>query len=202
MNETRQRKCPNVKEFGPGNKESWDFINKLNMKCYEVVRGTKDENNLNRIIFFNTYSGNSSFEAMKNVTIPDDKYVALSVNNYDPYFFTMDNDEKSNHKFPGKSGYGKDYEESILESFKNLTAAMRMNNIEVVITEFGSRNFNNLEDRMRWCEFYLGCARDFNIKCFWWDDVVITSYAVFDRANNKFFEETEPLVNKIIEMTK
>lgn len=115
MNEPRQTANPSVKPFGPGNEESWKFINGLNATFYDAVR----EISKTRILLFSTYSGSAEFDAMKNVNFPKgDEFLALSVHSYAPYFFTSDNGERSNHSFPGKSGWGKDYCQEINNVFE------------------------------------------------------------------------------------
>lgn len=42
--------------------------------------------------------------------------------------------------------------------------------IPVVITEFGSEDKENGEERLEWLQYYLERANGIGVPCFWWDE--------------------------------
>lgn len=67
------------------------------------------------------YCASSDPVAINQITVPENAgNVALSVHAYAPYFFTMDTSNYANHSFPGKSGWGEDYETNLTNLFQSL----------------------------------------------------------------------------------
>ena len=40
----------------------------------------------------------------------------------------------------------------------------------MIITEFGSEDKGNREERLEWLQYYLARAKESGVTCFWWDE--------------------------------
>jgi aryl-phospho-beta-D-glucosidase BglC (GH1 family) len=176
MNEPRQTNNENVSEWGNGSGDdgySWAYINTLNRQFISTVRSSSSEYNQQRLLMVPAYVATTDVQALNSLSISSsDGNVAISVHAYSPYFFTMDTGEYSNHSFPGKSGYGEDYEASLSKLFSNLQSVSESKGVPIIIGEFSASDFNNTEDRVEWAKCYLSYAKSAGIPCVLWDNNV------------------------------
>lgn len=124
MNEPRQKANSAVGEWGNGsgdNGYTWSYINTLNAVFVQTVRSQGSSANQERLLMLPGYCASSDPVAINQITVPENAgNVALSVHAYAPYFFTMDTSTYANHSFPGKSGWGEDYETNLTNLFQSL----------------------------------------------------------------------------------
>ena len=117
MNEPRQTGNSSVSEWGNGGEDggySWKYINTLNQTFIDAIRSEGSAANSERLLMIPAYVATTDTQALNAVEIPEGSgNIALSTHAYSPYFFTMATDKYANHEFPGKSGYGEDYEKSL-----------------------------------------------------------------------------------------
>lgn len=177
MNEPRQQDNDNVSEWGNGSGDggySWAYINTLNHQFITTVRNsTNSDNNQERLLMIPAYVATTDSTALENLDVPtNDGPIAISVHAYSPYFFTMDTSEYANHTFPGKSGYGEDYETSLKSLFSGLKSVSESKDAPIVIGEFSASDFENTEDRVEWAKCYLSLAKENGIPCVLWDNNV------------------------------
>lgn len=174
MNEPRQTGNSNVSEWGNGsgdNGYSWNYINTLNQTFVETVRSQGSSANNERLLMIPGYVASSDATALNNVTIPENSgNVALSVHAYAPYFFTMATDEYANHEFPGKSGWGEDYEYNLKSLFSSLKSISDSKGVPIIIGEFSASDFDNTSSRETWAKCYLSNAKSVGIPCVLWDN--------------------------------
>jgi len=174
MNEPRQTGNPDVSEWGNGsgdNGYTWNYVNTLNEIFINTVRSNGSTYNNERLLMIPGYVASSDTTALNAVTIPEGSgNVALSVHAYAPYFFTMDTSEYSNHTFPGKSGWGEDYETSLKTLFTKLKSVSDNKGVPVIIGEFSASDFENTADRVEWAKCYLSNAKEVGIPCVLWDN--------------------------------
>ncbi len=176
MNEPRQTGNSNVSEWGNGsgdNGYSWSYINTLNQTFIETIRSQGSSANNERLLMIPGYVATSDTTALENVTIPAGSgNVALSVHAYSPYFFTMDTSDYANHEYPGKSGWGEDYDYSLTNLFTSLQSISDKKGVPVIIGEFSASDFNNTSSREAWAKSYLTKAKNAGIPCVLWDNNV------------------------------
>ena len=207
MNEPRQTGNPSVSQWGNGSEDggyTWNYINKLNAKFVETVRGQGSSANKERLLMLPGYCASSDMNAIKAVTFPSGcGNVAYSVHAYLPYYFTMAEDDKANHNYPGQSGWGEDYTGAITSFFNNLKQLEDQKNIPVVIGEFSASNFNNLSARQAWAKDYITSAKKAGIPCILWDNNVEggnggESHGYLNRSANSWYSASEPVLNTMM----
>lgn len=176
MNEPRQKNNSAVSEWGNGsgdNGYSWAYVNTLNRQFITTVRGSNSENNQQRLLMIPAYVATTDTAALNSLSISSaDGNIAISVHAYSPYFFTMDTSNYANHQFPGKSGYGEDYESSLKSLFNSLKSVSDTKGVPIIIGEFSASDFENTADRVEWAKCYLSNAKEAGIPCVLWDNNV------------------------------
>lgn len=207
MNEPRQTGNPSVSQWGNGSEDggyTWNYINKLNAKFVSTVRGQGSSANKERLLMLPGYCASSDMKAIRAVSFPSNcGNVAYSVHAYLPYYFTMAEDDKANHNYPGKSGWGEDYTGAINSFFSGLKQLEDEKNIPVVIGEFSASNFNNLSARQAWAKDYITQAKKAGIPCILWDNNVEggnggESHGYLNRSANSWYSASEPVLNTMM----
>lgn len=211
MNEPRQTGNPSVSEWGNGGDDggyTWNYINNLNSVFVDTVRSQGSAENKERLLMLPGYCASSDFDAIRAIKIPDNAgNVALSVHGYLPYFFTMATDEYANHEFPGKSGWGEDYETSLSNFFTGLKQISDEKNAPVIIGEFSASNFNNTESRCNWATSYLTKAKTAGFPCVLWDNNAITNpnapgeaHGYLYRLTNTWYDDSIPVIKAMMDV--
>ena len=206
MNEPRQTGLGGSVEWGGGDAKSWKYINELNQVFVDTIRNQGSAANAERLLMLPGYAASSNIATVKAIEVPEQSgNVALSVHAYFPYFFAMATDSYANHSFPGKSGYGEDYEKSITDLFKQLAEISRDKNVPVIIGEFGASDFNNDGDRARWASHFLSCAKDAGIPCVFWDNGATyngtgEAYGLIYRKTCTWFDSAVPMLNAVMDV--
>ncbi len=206
MNEPRQTGLGGSIEWGGGDKETWQYINNLNRIFVAAVRGQGSAENRERLLMLPGYGASSNIATVKSIEVPENSgNVALSVHAYYPYFFAMATDSYANHSFPGKSGYGEDYEKSIADLFKQLKNISKEKNVPIIIGECGASDFNNPEDRARWAKHFFGKAKEAEIPCVLWDNQAPyngsgEAHGYIYRKTYTWFENSVPMLNAMMEV--
>ena len=91
MNEPRETNNPSNSEWGDGDANSWNYINRLNKVFVDAVRGQGSSYNKERLLMLPGYHAGNSVSTVRAIEIPENSgNVALSVHAYNPYFFCMD----------------------------------------------------------------------------------------------------------------
>ena len=207
MNEPRQTGNPSVNEWGNGiedNGYTTQYINNLNSVFVNTVRNQGSAENQERVLMLPGYCASSDATAIRNIAIPDNAgNVALSVHAYLPYYFTMATDNKAVHEFPGKSGWGEDYEYSLTTFFNNLKQISAEKNTPVIIGEFSASDFDNTESRCNWAKSYLSKAKDAGIPCVLWDNNVVSisngeAHGYVYRLTNTWYPQSAPVIEAMM----
>ncbi len=177
LNEPRQTGNPDVNQWGDGTDDggyTTKYINDLNATFVKTVRANKSAANQERLLMLPGYCASNQKKAVSNIEIPDGAgNVALSVHAYTPYYFTMATDEYANHEFPGKSGWGADYESELTNMFDYLGQISEEKGVPIIIGEFSASDFSNTEARCAWATDYLTKAKAKGIPCVLWDNNVV-----------------------------
>ena len=206
MNEPRQTGLGSSVEWGNGDANSRNYVNRLNAVFVDTVRSQGSSANKERLLMLPGYVASSDPEAIRAIEIPANAgNVALSVHAYSPYFFTMATDSYANHTFPGASGYGEDYESSLTNMFNTFNQIQNEKGAPIIIGEFGASDFGNTEDRVRWATSYLTKAKAAGIPCVLWDNNVVgvdngESHGYLYRATNTWYNESAPVVKAMMDV--
>lgn len=183
MNEPRETGNSSNSEWGDGDQNSWNYINKLNKDFVDTIRGQGSAENKERLLMLPGYHAGASEKTVSAIEIPENSgNVAISTHAYTPYFFAMATDQYANHSFPGKSGYGGDYETELETQFNTLKSISDKKGVPIIMGEFSASDFNNTADRARWAQSYLSKAKAAGIPCVLWDNNVPYNSGVGDNG--------------------
>lgn len=212
MNEPRQTGNSSVSEWGNGSEDggyTWKYINTLNKTFIDIIRSEGSAENSERLLMIPAYVATTDAQALNAVEIPENAgNIAISTHAYSPYFFTMATDDYANHEFPGKSGYGEDYEQSLENLFSSLKQFSQSKNVPIIMGEFSASDFNNTESRINWAKKYISCANDAGIPCVLWDNGVIyeegakpsgENHGYIYRATNTIFPNSAPVLSAMMD---
>ncbi|MBQ7002654.1 MAG: cellulase family glycosylhydrolase [Oscillospiraceae bacterium] len=204
MNEPRQKGLGSSVEWGTGDSYSRQYINNLNAVFVNTVRSQGSSQNKERLLMLPGYCASSGADAVRNIAIPEGSgNVALSVHAYAPYFFTMATDSYANHEFPGKSGYGEDYEGHLTNLFNSLKSISDEKGAPIIIGEFGASDFNNTESRVNWAKSYLSKAKAAGIPCVLWDNNAPNNgsgeaHGYLYRLTNTWYPNSAPVIEAMM----
>lgn len=182
-------------EWNGGTEEGRDCLNQLNDVFVETVRKTGG-NNEKRTLLITTFAAQPAASAVNALTVPDDKYVGVSIHAYTPYRFTYDS--------VGESWNTAVFDEScaaeINSLFESLNEVFVSKGIPVIITEYGSVskmidkdwNISNNDEVAKWAAHYIGTAENYGIPCVWWDNGYHKSgnelFGIFNRRELTWYE--------------
>lgn len=179
-------------EWGGGTADNRQALNILNKAFVDTVRATGG-NNATRGLLITTVAAAVSDSALKDLEIPDDKNIIVSLHAYTPYDFTYQ--------------AGRDifyYDESVGSSidwvFNLIDSYFAEKKIPVIITEYGSVNkiesFDVIPnpryaENVKWVTRYLERAKQSGIPCVWWDNGIHYMggelFGIFDRESCTWF---------------
>lgn len=211
MNEPRETNNPSNSEWGDGDANSWNYINRLNDVFVDTVRNQGSAYNKERLLMLPGYHAGNSVSTVEAIEVPEGAgNVALSVHAYNPYFFCMDSSNMANHTYPGKSGYGSDYRtelETMFNSYKNI---IQKKGVPIVMGEFSASDFNNTESRVNWAKDYLSMSKDAGIPCVLWDNNVVAddvtdpsaageAHGYIYRLTNTWYKNSAPVIEAMMQ---
>ena len=203
MNEPRETNNPSNSEWGDGDANSWNYINRLNKVFVDAVRGQGSSYNKERLLMLPGYHAGNSVSTVRAIEIPENSgNVALSVHAYNPYFFCMDTSNMANHTYPGASGYEGDYKTELQTMFNSYKSIIAEKNVPIVMGEFSASDFNNTESRINWAKDYLSMAKDAGIPCVLWDNNVVAdgnsdngeAHGYIYRLTNTWYPNSAPVI--------
>jgi endoglucanase len=192
----------NFKKEVPDCEEACTVLNKYMELIVKTIRESGG-NNSKRFIMITPLSAGYESAIKSDVVFPNDKKynsinkLILSVHMYQPYDFTMSKDLSLNV-------FIDQYKRDLDESFSRLNDRYIKEGYSIIIGEFGARDKNNLEDRIKWGKYYIENARKYGITCVIWDngifkkekDAVGSFYGLFHREELTW--QTDELVDTYI----
>ncbi|MFA9466960.1 MAG: glycoside hydrolase family 5 protein [Velocimicrobium sp.] len=168
-------------EWNGGSSESREIVNELNAAFVETIRSLGGKNKT-RFLLIPTYGANSSEDAIRDMKVPKDGRLIVSIHAYIPYEFAM--------KYSTKSEWSATNSEDMAPidtMMENLYSTFIQKGIPVIIGEFGAENKGNEEARTQWTDYYVKSAMEHDIPCFWWDnggaEKEYAEFSLFDRFN-------------------
>ena len=181
-------------EWNGGTKEGRECLNQLNSLFIETVRATGG-NNEKRTLLITSFAASATETAIKDVEIPEDKYVGVSIHAYTPYRFTYDSKGESWNA----TVFDESCENEIASLFALLNEYFISKDVPVIITEYGSvwkyqgavdLTMNTAEVE-KWAEFYVSEADKYGIPCVWWDNGYYYSgnelFGIFNRRELNWY---------------
>lgn len=162
MNEPRMVGTPN--EWNGGNKEGWDVVNAYNQAFVETVRATGG-NNKYRHLMVPSYAASSNTNTLKALVLPEDEYLIVSVHGYLPYNMAL-----SDSNVTTFDPTNKEDTREIDTLVKDIDELFIQKGIPVIVGEMGTRNKENLQDRIECAKYYVGATKEIGVPCVWWDN--------------------------------
>lgn len=160
LNEPRLRGTAN--EWNGGTKAARDIVNEYEKAFYETVRASGG-NNDKRMLMLTGYAASSQRSCLKAIWIPEnDDHIIISVHGYLPYSFALDT--------KGTDQFDDSNKGEIDSFFADLAQLFYVNEIPVIVGEYGSVNKFNDEERVEWVTYYLEAAKQLGFPCVWWDN--------------------------------
>ena len=162
MNEPRMKNTP--QEWTGGNPEAWDVINQLNHSFIETIRNSSGNNKL-RHLMIPPYAASSDPKTWKDLIVPEDDKVIVSIHAYTPYNFALN--IKGTAKWSPESANDTRDIDSLMDNLYNSFVSKGQ---PVILGEFGAIDKDNLEDRVLWSEYYIKKSKEIGVPCIWWDN--------------------------------
>lgn len=140
-------------------------LNKLNQLALSTIRAS-GKNNAKRFVMLTGLAASiNSYQADDSWKLPEDSAdgkLLISVHMYSPYSFAMEN--------PGETVFMEKHKNELAYNFSWLNDRFVSKGIPVIIGEFGATNKNNLEERVKWFEFFVAESRKYGMVCCLWDN--------------------------------
>ena len=164
------------------------LVNEYNEIMLKTIRNTGG-NNIKRLVIIPPYAGNGNLVSIVNFKFPIyDKYTAASVHMYRPSGFV-----DGWHKYLTKQK-----QSDMFFVFRLIKEYLYDKNIPIVISEFGAKDNDNLNERIKFTKIVAQFSHSMNAPCFYWDDGVKKNkktFGIFDR-NKKIW--IYPEINDVI----
>lgn len=178
--------------------EAVDVINEINQEFVNVIRKTGG-NNVNRYLMVPGYAASISGTDTTLFKVPEDPAshkIMVALHAYVPYDFAL-NPSEDVVTFNDTVGANE-----INSLLRKMQERYLKKGIPVVIGEFGARNKkDNLEERIKYYNTYVGACASFGIPCCVWDNGIYKSgdelFALLNRKEGGFYypEIVDAIVN-------
>ena len=141
-------------------------LNELNQTALDAIRATGG-NNTKRFVMCPSLAASENAANAMLFEMPKDLEkgrLILSVHAYTPYSFAMEN--------PGERTFTAAHKAELDSLFERLENNFIDKGYPVIIGEYGATNKDNLQDRVKWFDYYINAAAAYNIPCILWDNGV------------------------------
>ena len=181
--------------------EAADCLNRLNQFALDAIRESGG-NNQKRYVMIPGLGASMDSALAAAFKMPQDDEegkLILSVHAYSPYSFAM--------QTPGAKNFTSALQNELASMFKRLNDSFITKGYPVIIGEYGATNKGNLEERVKWFDFFLSDSRKYGITSFLWDNGAAEAnpnqgekFGYYDRRNLKwYFPE---ILDSIVKNTK
>lgn len=158
-------------EWSGGTEDGREALNVLNKAFVDTVRATGG-NNGKRALLVPTFAAAVTLSAVKDLEVPDDDRVIVSLHAYTPYSYTYHSNES--YEVFVVDEY---VEDEINKVFKIMDKYFTEKNIPVIVTEYGSvskspagETKRNDDENIKWVKIFLERAKQSGIPCVIWDN--------------------------------
>lgn len=156
------RKKGTAMEWNGGDYEGKQVVNHFAQVFVETVRATGGNNTI-RNLMVTGYAASSNKETLRNISLPADNHLIVSVHAYTPYEFSLN--------ITGTAEWNADKDTKDIDYvMKSIDELFLQKGIPVIIGEFGALNKENEEERAEWVSYYLTKAKEIGVPCVWWDN--------------------------------
>ncbi|NLL79091.1 MAG: glycoside hydrolase family 5 protein [Clostridiales bacterium] len=171
-------------EWNGGTREARANVNRLNAAFVNTVRSCGG-NNAKRYLLLPTYADAAQEEVLREMELPQDGHLIVTVHRYIPYSFAQKEDGTAKWSLEQKEDTAE-----IDELMEQLETYFLDRRIPVIIGEFGCRNRGNTAERVEWTRYYVRKAKESGIMCIWWDNggkpEEPGKYGLMDREKNRW----------------
>ena len=164
-------------EWTSGTEEARSVVNRMNAAFVSTVRASGG-NNETRWLMLPAYATQSRETALRELELPDDPKLIVSVHAYLPYEFTQ-----GGQSAEWDAGDSEDTEK-IDELMERIDRLFLRRRVPVMITEFGCIDQGNADERMEWAQYYTGLAAEKGVGYVWWDNGA--AFRLIDRETNEW----------------
>ena len=182
MNEPRVK--GSAQEWTGGLPAQRAVVDRMNQAFVDTVREGAG-NNPERYVIICTYANTASDITIRNLVLPDDDHLIVSVHMYTPYEFTYPQSGKDLATWDGSKL------SDITTLMKTLKVYIYNKKIPVIITEFGAVNKNNDDDVAAWVKDFMAAANEYEFKVVWWDNGLYNTgnehFAIFNRNDLSWY---------------
>lgn len=182
-------------EWNGGTEDGRKALNALNSAFVETVRDTGG-NNSTRGLLITTFAAQVNEATMKELEIPADPNIIISLHAYTPYRYTYHSGE-SWEAYAYDDSVGRDID----QVFDLIDEYYTSKGIPVIITEYGAVSkvtddsvfpaVRNDSENIKWVTHYLERAKQSGIPCIWWDNGYYYSgnelFGIFNRSDCSWF---------------
>lgn len=140
-------------------------LNKLNQLALDTIRESGSNNTKRFVMVTGLAAAFESYERDDSFKLPNDSSenkMILSIHLYKPYTFAMENSEKTI--------FEENYKSELSYYFKWLDENYVQKSVPIVIGEYGATNKNNLEERVKWFNFFLKESGKYGMCAILWDN--------------------------------
>lgn len=186
------------KEWEGGTAENRRIISELEDSFVETVRATGG-NNEKRLLLITSEAACFMDSALKDVHVPDDPYVGVSIHAYTPYDFTFSHDGDYDT-------WDGSHKSDIVWTFGQINKYFLSKGVPVVMTEFGAERKgtskdNNDDEVVKWMKDYMSLASKYKVPVVIWDNNLVDGngerFGLFNRRSLKW--DREEVVDALIE---
>lgn len=178
MNEPRLVGSAN--EWTGGTSAERDVVCRYERDFISTVRASGG-NNAARTLVITSYGANAEDSAINDVEMPTDKNVILSVHYYAPWKFTSGETTE----------FGQAQKDELSARFQKLKSRFIDNGLPVIVGEFGCVAIADDNTRSEYYDYYISQAKANGIKCFVWDNGILSGddgYGIFNRGADSWNE--------------
>lgn len=168
MNEPRPAGTPCEWWFNSDSRclESAKCLNIMNQTALDAIRNSGG-NNKKRFVMCPPLQASENSASSPFFKMPEDDEpgkLILSVHAYTPYSFAME--------APGETVFTENHKTELNALFRNLQKNFIDKGYPVIIGEYGATNKDNIEERVKWFDYFLTSAHSLGITCVLWDNGV------------------------------
>ena len=186
MNEPRTIGSAN--EWMGGTSAERAVVNRYAQDFVNTVRASGG-NNAQRTLIVTTYGASAEEVATKDVIIPNDPHIILSLHYYAPWKF-------SNGQ---TTSFGSSEKAELSARFASIKNRFSGTGVPVLITEFGCVAGAPDETRAEYYKHYISTAKANGMKCFIWDNGTLTGKDSFGIVNRGSLEWNSTILKGIME---